>query len=67
MEGALEELPGVRAARVDLKHKRVRVTYQSGAIKPEAMQRAMERVDVRLQTRHRLHRLIGWLIGRRQA
>jgi hypothetical protein len=52
---------------VDLKHKRVRVTYQSGAIKPEAMQRAMERVDVRLQTRHRLHRLIGWLIGRRQA
>jgi hypothetical protein len=31
------------------------------------MQRAMERVDVRLQIRHRLHNLIGWLIGRRQA
>ena len=67
MEGALEGLPGVRTARVDLERKRVRVTYQSGSVTLEAMQRAMERVDVRLQTRHRLHSLIGWLIGRRRA
>ena len=55
MEGALEELPGVVEARVDLATKEVYVTYRAGQVVPAEMQRAVERVDLRLRARHWLH------------
>jgi len=59
VEGALEELPGIVEARVDLATKDVYVTYRAGQVTPAAMQRAVERVDLRLRARHWLH---GWIM-----
>lgn len=60
MVGALEELPGVVGADVNLATKNVQITYRRGTVTVEAMQRAVERVDLRLRFRHWLHR---WVAG----
>ncbi|HKV45468.1 MAG TPA: heavy metal-associated domain-containing protein [bacterium] len=54
--GALEELPGVVDAQVNLATKEVRIRYRRDAVTTEAMRRAVERVDLRLRLRHWLHR-----------
>jgi copper chaperone CopZ len=54
--GALEELPGVVSADVNLATKDVHITYRRGTVTAEAMRRAVERVDLRLRLRHWLHR-----------
>lgn len=64
MERALEELPGVRAARVDMATKDVHVTYEGGATSRGAMEGAIARVDLRLRMQHWVHRLARALGGR---
>jgi copper chaperone CopZ len=61
VEGALEELPGILEARVDLKTKDVYIKYRPAQVTQEAMQHAVERVDLRLRARHWLHRWMLWL------
>jgi len=62
--GALEELPGVVGAQVDLATKEVRVRYRRGEVTVEAMRAATERVDLRLRARHWIHR---WLTRLRRG
>lgn len=59
MERALEELPGVVAVHVDAASKTARVTYETETVSPAEMERAIERVDIRLRLRHWFHRLLG--------
>jgi len=60
VERALEELPGVLAAHVDMATKDVHVTYAPGKVSPAAMAAVIARVDLRLQMRHWGH----WLVAR---
>ena len=59
MARALEELPGVAAVHVDEVSKTARVTYEAETVSRAEMERAIERVDIRLRLRHWLHRLVG--------
>ena len=65
MARALEELPGVVAVQMDEAGKTAHVTYDAGAVSLEAMTQAIVRVDVRLQIRHWLHRLLSLRARRR--
>ncbi len=59
MERALEELPGVLAAHVDMATKNVHVMYEPRAVSEAAMAEAVARVDLRLRVRHWVHRLLS--------
>ena len=63
MAGALEGLPGILEAQVNLHTKDVRVRYRPGTVTRKALQDAIARVDVRLRARHRLHVWIARLSG----
>ncbi len=65
MRGALEELPGVLEVRVRLGTKDASVRFRPEQVTVEAMQRAVERVDLRHAIRHRLLGWVGRLSGRR--
>ena len=65
MRGALEELPGVLEVQVRLRTRDAQVTFRPGVVTVDAMQRAVERVDLRHAMRHRLLGWVGVLRGRR--
>ncbi len=67
MARALEELPGVVAVHVDAASKTARVTYEAETVSRAEMERAIERVDIRLRLRHWLHRLLGPWARRRET
>lgn len=65
MRGALEELPGVLEVQVRLRTRDASVTFRPDEVTVDAMQRAVERVDMRHAIRHRLLGWVGMFRGRR--
>lgn len=61
MQAALEGLPGVALVEMDVARKVATVTHDPARTSRADLERAYERVDVRLQTRHRLHRAWRWV------
>jgi len=58
VRGALEELPGVLEVQVRLRTRDAAVTFRPEVVTVDAMQRAVERVDLRHAIRHRV---LGWV------